>query len=135
MTDCKAHPTVRLSPEDIAHDGHIFNTTHDNEKHAIEQWHKLRSDSIMKKVLIDWRFAVTDIGFFAMVPLEAEEGDQAVVLRGGKVPLVLRRVGDWEGGRERYIVVGGAYVHGFMDGEARLWVGEGKLVERGIGLV
>ena len=46
------------------------------------------------------------------------EGDAVCIVAGCRVPIVLRR----RGGGSRYGLVGGAYVHGFMDGE----VVEGK---------
>lgn len=41
-------------------------------------------------------------------------GDSVCIVAGCRVPIVLRR----RGGGSRYGLVGGAYVHGFMDGEA-----------------
>jgi hypothetical protein len=51
-----------------------------------------------------------------------------VVLDGSPTPHVARRVGD-RGGRERYVFVGDAYVHGLMYGEAgELGIEEWELV-------
>lgn len=62
------------------------------------------------------RFGVTGRGYLAMVPPGAEEGDSLVILYGLYTPFVLRRVpGD---GPKRFVMVGEAYVHGVMDGEA-----------------
>jgi tetratricopeptide (TPR) repeat protein len=55
-------------------------------------------------------------------PLEMKEGDQLVVLRGCRHPVVLRRKADG-----RYVVVGDAYVSGYMSGEALEEVEEGGL--------
>jgi hypothetical protein len=56
------------------------------------------------------------------------EGDLVVVLDGSPTPHVARRVGD-RGGRERYVFVGDAYVHGLMYGEAgELGIEEWELV-------
>lgn len=64
------------------------------------------------------RFAVTRKGYFVLGPGVLQEGDVVVVLRGGKVPFLLRRVSaignDPEGG---WVLVGECYVHGLMDGE------------------
>lgn len=62
---------------------------------------------------IDRRMARVDGGWTALVPGDAREGDQVFILKGGRVPIVLREKGEnWE-------VVGEAYVHGIMEGE--LW--------------
>lgn len=51
-------------------------------------------------------------------------GDEVWVVLGSLVPLVLRRATEGEDGRR---LVGYAYVHGIMDGEAAPGVnGEGK---------
>jgi hypothetical protein len=47
-----------------------------------------------------------------LAPKEAIAGDLIVVLLGGHVPFVLRKVG------ASYVLIGSAYVYGFMDGEA-----------------
>lgn len=63
-------------------------------------------------------------GFLVLLPEEAEVGDRIALVKGGRVPLVLRRdEGVGEGG---YRLVGEAYVHGVMDGER---FEEGKCVE------
>jgi hypothetical protein len=57
-----------------------------------------------------------------LVPAEAKEGDQVVLAKGGSVPLVLRGVvagsGEREDAKAECVLVGEAYVHGFMSGEA-----------------
>lgn len=42
----------------------------------------------------NWLFTMTGVGLFALVPAKAEvqEGDQAIALRGSKVPLIFRKV-------------------------------------------
>ncbi|KAK0721812.1 hypothetical protein B0T26DRAFT_623839, partial [Lasiosphaeria miniovina] len=51
--------------------------------------------------------------YVGMVPDGATAGDKIVVLPGGRVPFVLRRLGSG-----RYRLVGEFYVHGMMYGEA-----------------
>lgn len=71
------------------------------------------------------RFAVTRRGYFVLGPDALQAGDVVAVLRGGKVPFVLRKVsvgGDGED-EERWVLVGECYVHGLMDGEG--WDVEG----------
>lgn len=60
------------------------------------------------------RLARTTNGYLAMVPPLAQKGDLMAVLLGGQSCFVLRR----EGELGMYKLVGEAYVHGMMDGEA-----------------
>ncbi|KAK8154378.1 heterokaryon incompatibility protein-domain-containing protein [Phyllosticta citrichinensis] len=60
---------------------------------------------------------VTARGMLGLGPAELREGDVVWVLWGADVPLVLRRAGGGDG-RGWWSVVGEAYVHGIMDGEA-----------------
>jgi hypothetical protein len=61
---------------------------------------------------------VTTRGFLGLGPPAAEVGDLVVVLGGGDVPFVLRSVGvRGDGARERFKLIGEAYVHGVMYGE------------------
>jgi hypothetical protein len=72
------------------------------------------------------RFCVTEKGFMAMVPPGTREGDLLVVLYGLNTPFVVRGVE----GSERVRIVGEAYVHGMMDGEAfGQLVGEVRMFE------
>lgn len=76
------------------------------------------------------RLCVTGRGYLGVVPWGAEVGDEVVVLRGGGTGFVLRGVkgegkeggkGAVQGGAGRrgtYKLVGEAYVHGIMGGEA-----------------
>ncbi|KAI1159602.1 HET-domain-containing protein [Nemania serpens] len=58
------------------------------------------------------RFAITDQAYVGLVPDMATDGDKICILQGCNVPYVLRRVG------EHYMLMGDAYVHGIMLGEA-----------------
>ncbi|OHE97350.1 hypothetical protein CORC01_07405 [Colletotrichum orchidophilum] len=53
--------------------------------------------------------------YVAMVPEGSEAGDEIWVMKGCNAPFVLRKSKDREGLRR---IVGAAYVHGIMDGEA-----------------
>ncbi|RFU30332.1 hypothetical protein B7463_g6012, partial [Scytalidium lignicola] len=55
----------------------------------------------------------TEKGFFANMPQDAQPGDKVTILAGGKVPLILRPRGS-----SLYQLVGDAYVHDIMAGEA-----------------
>jgi hypothetical protein len=66
-------------------------------------------------------FTITQGGFSAKVPPSAKEGDVILVLFGASAPLVARVIAgqrDGDAFPERYRLIGPAYVHGFMDGEA-----------------
>ena len=53
-------------------------------------------------------------GFLALLPAATEVRDKVVLVKGGRVPLVLRGDGSGQG----YRLIGEAYVEGIMDGEA-----------------
>jgi hypothetical protein len=48
-----------------------------------------------------------------LAPMLAQEGDHIFILRGAKVPFILRKTGE----QGRFRVVGEAYLHGYMHGE------------------
>ncbi|KAH7382438.1 hypothetical protein DE146DRAFT_226946 [Phaeosphaeria sp. MPI-PUGE-AT-0046c] len=54
---------------------------------------------------------------FGLVPRQARVGDSLCVLLGCSVPVCLRKVREENNG-SRWQLIGEAYVHGFMDGEA-----------------
>lgn len=60
------------------------------------------------------RLCWTEKGYLGLVPSQARMGDEVWLLKGGRVPFVLRRVG---GGENRELV-GDCYMHGIMYGEA-----------------
>ncbi|KAK4863708.1 hypothetical protein LT330_002486 [Penicillium expansum] len=64
------------------------------------------------------RLGRADNGYLCLVPATAEVGDKVILARGGRVPLVVRE----DGGTGYWRLVGEAYVHGIMDGEA--WEGD-----------
>ena len=58
------------------------------------------------------RLVRTAKGYLGLVPREARTGDMIAILKGGRVPFVLRsRGGSWQ-------LIGASYVHGVMHGEA-----------------
>jgi hypothetical protein len=60
----------------------------------------------------DRRLGVTEKGWLCLLPKTAKPGDQLVILKGGRFPVVLR---PREDGKADF--VGECYVHGIMDGE------------------
>lgn len=76
------------------------------------------------------RTCITQNGYLACVPDSCIEGDEITIFFGHTLPYIVRKTGDPdENGKERYRLVGHAYVHGIMDGEL---AEEGKNGERGI---
>ena len=75
----------------------------------------------MAAVVANRCFCFTEGGFLCLAPKETRVGDVVSVLMGGKVCYILR--GENEDGREgeevvEWRLVGEAYVHGLMKGEA-----------------
>lgn len=69
------------------------------------------------------RLYVSQSGLVGLGPWDAVEGDVIVILLGCKFPVILREVeGHW-------VLVGEAYVDGYMYGEAVVGLQEGKLLE------
>jgi hypothetical protein len=67
----------------------------------------------MREVKAGRRLFRTEKGYLGMGSVSTEVGDQVWVLEGANVPFVLRPVGDG-----RYRLIGAAYFHGIMWGEA-----------------
>jgi hypothetical protein len=67
---------------------------------------------------------VTERGDLGMGPTVLEAGDEVWILPGADVPLILRRSAS---SGEEYRLVGEAYVHGIMQGEAVAGVQEKDL--------
>jgi hypothetical protein len=61
------------------------------------------------------RFCVTEKGRMAIVPPLSNKGDIICVIKGARMPFVLRETSYGE--RSLYNLVGSCYVHGVMDGE------------------
>lgn len=73
---------------------------------------KLMYENSATYLCLDRRFFVTESGRVGIGPRCMQPGDIVVVLRGGRTPFILRKKGDG------YWLLGTAYVHGIMDGEA-----------------
>ena len=58
-----------------------------------------------------------------------EPGDLVCILLGCSTPMIFRAKG------EAFVLVGEAYLHGFMDGEAMKGLKEGRYVMRDFGLL
>ena len=129
--DCVAYPIERLTKTQVAEDDKAFwelmREPLSEESWWYSSYASLASGQMMDKMFTRWMFTKADTGLFLMVREGAREGDVIVVVDGGKVPLLLREV---EGDGRDYTVVNAVYVHGFMDGETRAWVDEGRLSEQ-----
>jgi hypothetical protein len=68
----------------------------------------------------------------ARFPVGTQEGDIVAVLYGGRTPFILRPKSEKN---TEYLLVGPAYVHGFMDGEVFAFRNEGVLQAREFVLV
>ena len=69
------------------------------------------------------RLAILDQGYVVLGPRSCELGDLVCILYGCSVPVLLRPRSYMPG----YTFVGECYVHGMMDGEARILEEQGKL--------
>jgi hypothetical protein len=73
------------------------------------------------KCLSLMRFFITEAGRMGIGPTSMQPGDRVVVLKGGRVPFLLRPQGNrpgWTESRRVYSFLGPVYVDGCMDGEA-----------------
>lgn len=59
-------------------------------------------------------FSVSENGRIGWVPLTSKPGDHLFVLKGMRVPVVMRPVAGYPG---IWNLVGASYIHGMMDGE------------------
>lgn len=64
----------------------------------------------------------TTRGYFGLGPRALREGDICCILLGSRVPIVLRKV------NTHYVLVGEAYLHGFMDGDVFEMEGSGRWI-------
>ena len=78
--------------------------------------------------LVNYRFHITKSGYMAMIPRGAEEGDAICILLGSQVAHILRPVPGAQN-PNTFTMIGIAYIHGFMDGEALEMCKKGELKE------
>ncbi len=83
-----------------------------------------------RRIKRNWFSYVSKEGLFVMAREYVSEEDLIAVIEEAKVPLILR-FGSQQGGHDHYEIVSPAYVHGYMDGEARNQDREGRLLKRG----
>lgn len=73
---------------------------------------QLRFQSLIGMV-VGRRLMWTENDYLGLAPAGAQQGDHVVLLKGGRVPFILRKAGNCS-----YRVIGESYVHGIMYGEA-----------------
>ncbi|KAI0861412.1 HET-domain-containing protein [Xylaria cubensis] len=73
----------------------------------------------VNRTILDRRFFLSEKGYIGLAPDNVNEGDMICVLAGGRLPLILR-----DASTTSKRLVGDAYVHGIMDGEAVAEVNE-----------
>ncbi|CAG8983143.1 hypothetical protein HYALB_00004586 [Hymenoscyphus albidus] len=61
-------------------------------------------------------FILNDESWMGLAPMDSKAGDLIALLEGGGVPYILRP--KYEMGETLFEIIGDAYVHGIMDGEA-----------------
>lgn len=96
---------------------------------GLSQLH-LRCGELIMLCSIGRAFFISEKGYFGLAPSAAQAGDQVCILAGGQTPYILRRAGEVvlpdSGIAPAFKVVGDAYVHGIMHGEAMADVEEGR---------
>jgi hypothetical protein len=142
LASCKFQPdgqskqTIkRLSEDDILNYGKTFTSLlrGDPDVSLYDQEYRPMAYRMFNR----WVFAMTQDGLYLMIQSHVNEGDLVVVLKGAKVPVVLRPTHENADASDamKYELISTAYVHGFMDGEAARWVDEGRLKEQEFCLV
>jgi Heterokaryon incompatibility protein (HET) len=109
----------RTRPFAMFAQGESVNTA--NEVQSTDPMHARYAKAALMKVCHRRRLAYTRREWMGVVPEVTQVGDVVAVLVGGQMLYVLRRGGGSM--EERYQLVGEAYFHGMMDGEAVRVVG------------
>ena len=102
----------------VTPDGHI---TADISGANVEMGKTLFVDRYAQVHMVGaWRFFVTPKKVMGVAPAAARWDDTLCILMEAKVPFVLRKMSaeDSEAGDNDYILIGPAYLHGYMSGQA-----------------
>ena len=73
-----------------------------------------------------WRFFITPNKIMGVAPVAARSDDTLCLLVGGTVPFILRRVSEEGTEQKEYKLIGPAYLHGYMSGQAIVEIFKGK---------
>ena len=94
---------MRTDRSDIAEDCQEITVT------RVRKWY-----TYMSMATTGRKFFISEEGWLGLAPSNSAPGDRIVLLEGGKTPFILRPT-HVEG---QFKILGDAYVHGIMDGEA-----------------
>ncbi|KAE8440370.1 hypothetical protein EG329_008322 [Mollisiaceae sp. DMI_Dod_QoI] len=128
-------PTMR---EQILHDQwwwteckHAYDSQYGDQPVPITSTTSLNGTDIIKSGIFRFttgkRMFLTEQGYLGLAPQAAAEGDQVVVLLGGRMPFILRQANVGSTEPRKFELVGTCSVHGLMDGEAIEMVEDGDL--------
>lgn len=122
-TDTKQLFYERLKPEEYASAVEVW----EREVYAGEEEEAFKLTNLFELMTFRRGFLITDMGDIGFTPKLSWRNDVVVVLAGGSLPYVLRP-SYTSGNRNEYTLVGDAYIHGFMHGEAFQMVEEGTMI-------
>jgi hypothetical protein len=114
----------RIKAEDTRDEDESFNARRRSEA---EKWR--RRTLLENATSVDRCFFRSPKGYIGISDGRSHYTDFIVVLFGAPVPLILRKVGAY------YRLIGEAYVHGFMDGEAIRLMKKGELEVKTIDII
>ena len=88
-------------------------------KHEMLGWRRLGQDEsgeevqLFRKTVLNRRLVGTEKGYLGLVASGAQNGDRVAVVRGCRVPVVLRQVEE----HREWQFVGDGYIYGMMHGK------------------
>lgn len=123
--------------------GHPYRPTRSNRRETVESLRqdfrtlvtlldksrgRFRQDPLIKAVnMLGWRccqnlqarrLCLTSKGLIGLVPKDVQIGDVVAVIKGAPIPFILRKAGAAVLNEDRYALIGHAYIHNIMHGEA-----------------
>ncbi|CAG9975654.1 unnamed protein product [Clonostachys byssicola] len=127
VVDCAAYPMTRLAKSQVEEEDSAIRARwlqklneptgpETKPSYGDEPFINPGIHAMWQRITSDWVFSTTTNGLYVLIMAPAKEEDIIVCLDGGKVPVVLRPLGDTPSGEEkRYQFINIAYVHGLMD--------------------
>lgn len=118
------HRLRRLGPQQLSVYRNLINSWSVNEDTPVVEGY--RSEAVFREIIRewsqDWKFFKTHRGYFGQASGASEMGDVVAILYGCPFPVMIRPCGTYivnpTEAMNTYTLVGHAYVHGLMDGEA-----------------
>jgi len=129
VTDCKGYPIKRLKTKDIEKFGTILQKAHSEKSWPSDPLEYRDYEIMWERIEPNWDFYESMNGLFVLARKHVNPGDYIAVIEGAKVPLILQ-LASREGGDNHFEIVSPAYVHGYMNREARIQGTEGNLLKR-----